>query len=92
MFEQQPQSLQQKVKSLARESINNNNPTEWFETLYVDAAGDSNLVPWAKNQAHPYLQDWLQQNNITGNNRTALVIGCGLGRDPKVFQKERREV
>ena len=85
MFEQQPQFLQQKVKSLALESIANNNPIEWFETLYADAAGDPNLVPWAKNQAHPYLQDWLQQNNIVGNNRTALVIGCGLGDDAEIL-------
>ncbi len=85
MFEQQPESLQQKVKSLATESIAQNNPTGWFETLYSEAKGDSNLVPWAKNQAHPYLQDWLKKNSICGDNRTALVIGCGLGDDAEIL-------
>ena len=92
MFEQQPKKLQQKVKSLAIESISQKNPSGWFETLYADANGDDSLVPWAKNQAHPYLQDWLEQNNIQGNNSSALVIGCGLGDDAEILAKVGYEV
>ena len=85
MFEQQPESLQQKVKSLAIESIRQKNPSGWFEILYAEAKGNSSLVPWAKNTAHPYLQDWLKNNNIPRNNPTALVIGCGLGDDAEIL-------
>ena len=81
MFEQQPQELQQKVKSLATEAIQTENPSGWFETLYKDAQGNSLLVPWAKNTAHPYLEDWLKTHQMPGENRSALVIGCGLGDD-----------
>ena len=85
MFEQQPQELQQKVKSLATESIRTDNPCEWFETLYADAKGDFNLVPWAKNTTHPYLADWLKNHQLPKENPSALVIGCGLGDDAETL-------
>lgn len=85
MFEQQPKSIQQKVQSLATESIRQQNPSGWFETLYAEANGDDNLVPWAKNTAHPYLQDWLNNNRIQNDRGSALVVGCGLGDDAELL-------
>ncbi|ELS02453.1 Thiopurine S-methyltransferase (TPMT) [Xenococcus sp. PCC 7305] len=81
MFEQQPQELQQKVKSLATEAVQQENPAGWFEPLYKGAKGDSQLVPWAKDKAHPYLEDWLQNHQLPKEKPAALVIGCGLGDD-----------
>ena len=85
MFEQQPKSIQQKVRSLATESIRQQNPSGWFETLYAEANGDDNLVPWAKNAAHPYLRDWLNNNPIQNDRGSALVVGCGLGDDAELL-------
>ena len=85
MFEQQPKILQQKVKSLATEFIRQQNPSGWFETLYVEAEGDSTQVPWAKNTVHPYLQDWLARYPPQVNGKSALVIGCGLGDDAEIL-------
>ena len=85
MFEQQPESLQQKVKSLAIESIRQKNPSGWFEILYAEAKGNSSLVPWAKNTAHPYLQDWLNIYPPSPEGKSALVIGCGLGDDAELL-------
>ncbi|MDJ0568958.1 MAG: methyltransferase domain-containing protein [Pleurocapsa sp. MO_192.B19] len=85
MFEQQPKSLQQKVKSLASEAINQQNPSGWFESLYAEAEGDSAQVPWAKNKAHPYLQNWLETYQPRANGKSALVIGCGLGDDAETL-------
>ena len=85
MFEQQPKILQQKVKSLAIESIRQKNPSGWFETLYAEAEGDSNQVPWAKNTVHPYLQDWLARFPPQVDGKSALVIGCGLGDDAEIL-------
>ncbi|BAU62883.1 hypothetical protein STA3757_02340 [Stanieria sp. NIES-3757] len=87
MFEQQPQTLREKVKSLATESINQANPSGWFETLYAEANGDSNQVPWAKNSPHPYLQNWLEIYSPEGQGKSALVIGCGLGDDAEALAK-----
>ncbi len=85
MFEQQPKNLQQKVKSLAVESIKQQNPSSWFETLYAEADGDSTQVPWAKNTAHPYLQEWLAIYPPQTQGKKALVIGCGLGDDAELL-------
>ena len=85
MFEQQPQELQQKVKSLATESMGTENPSAWFETLYADAQGDFNLVPWAKKTTHPYLADWVKNHQLPKENPSALVIGCGLGDDAETL-------
>jgi 2-polyprenyl-3-methyl-5-hydroxy-6-metoxy-1,4-benzoquinol methylase len=73
------------VKSLANISVDLQNPTGWFEPLYADAKGDSAQVPWAKNQPHPYLQQWLSINSPPAAGKLALVIGCGLGDDAELL-------
>jgi 2-polyprenyl-3-methyl-5-hydroxy-6-metoxy-1,4-benzoquinol methylase len=77
------------VKSLANISVDPQDPTSWFEPLYADAKGDTAQVPWAKNQAHPYLQQWLATNPPQTEGKTAgksaLVIGCGLGDDAELL-------
>ena len=85
MFEQQPKSIQQKVKSLATNSIERQDPTGWFEPLYAEAQGNTAQVPWAKNQAHPYLQQWLETYAPETEGKTALVVGCGLGDDAEIL-------
>ena len=86
MFEQQPEAIQQKVKTLANES-QNSDPTEWFEILYSEAEGDATQIPWARLTTHPHLQDWLNLSHPQGEGRTALVIGCGLGDDGEALAK-----
>ena len=92
MFEQQPKILQEKVKSLAIEARSQQNPSGWFEILYAEARGDSTLVPWAKNMAHPYLQEWLKTNTSEVKNKSAVVIGCGLGDDAEALANVGYEV
>ncbi|MGQ4647722.1 methyltransferase domain-containing protein [Lyngbya aestuarii] len=87
MFEKQPQALQQKVKSLAQRSLKLSDPSGWFEVLYTEANGNFSQVPWARLTTHPYLQDWLDTYHTPGNNRCALVIGCGLGDDAEALAK-----
>lgn len=85
MFEEQPQSLQQKIKSFANDAIAEQDPSGWFEPLYAEAQGDTAQVPWVKNQAHPYLQQWLQAYPPQAAGKMALVIGCGLGDDAELL-------
>lgn len=85
MFEEQPKALQQKIKSFATDAIAQHNPSGWFEPLYAEAQGDTAQVPWVKNQAHPYLQHWLQAYFPQTAGKSALVIGCGLGDDAELL-------
>ncbi|MDB9306577.1 MULTISPECIES: class I SAM-dependent methyltransferase [Cyanophyceae] len=85
MFEKQPEGLQQRVKELANQAIQEANPTAWFDVLYSQSQGDVTQIPWAKLTVHPYLQDWLTINDIQGEGLSALVIGCGLGDDAEAL-------
>jgi 2-polyprenyl-3-methyl-5-hydroxy-6-metoxy-1,4-benzoquinol methylase len=73
------------VESLANHSVDPQNPSGWFEPLYAEAQGDTARVPWAKNQAHPYLQQWLTTHPPQTEKKSALVIGCGLGDDAEIL-------
>lgn len=70
---------------MANISVDPQNPTGWFEPLYAEAKGDTAQVPWAKNQPHPFLQEWLSINSPQAAEKTALVIGCGLGDDAELL-------
>ncbi|HAC65808.1 MAG TPA: SAM-dependent methyltransferase [Cyanothece sp. UBA12306] len=79
MNEEQRNNLMEKVQKLASEAQRNDDPTGWFEKLYIDAKGDHSQIPWAKMTPHPSLEDWLKDANLS--NKKALVIACGLGDD-----------
>lgn len=85
MFEQQPQTLRQRVQHLATQALQQADPYAWFEVLYAEAAGDTAQIPWAKLTPYPYLQTWLQQRSPQGPGKSALVIGCGLGDDAEAL-------
>jgi SAM-dependent methyltransferase len=55
----------------------------WFEALYEEAAGDNGKIPWADLEPNKFLRRFAEQTNLQGNNRNALVVGCGLGDDAK---------
>lgn len=55
----------------------------WFEALYKEASGDNEKIPWADLEPNKFLRAWAEKTNLEGNNRSALVVGCGLGDDAK---------
>ncbi|EDX87155.1 Thiopurine S-methyltransferase superfamily [Synechococcus sp. PCC 7335] len=61
--------------------------SDWFEPLYANADGDTGQVPWALPSATAYLTDWLEQNEVAGEGRSAVVVGCGLGDDAEALAK-----
>lgn len=61
----------------------------WFDPLYVRASGDIAKVPWALPGALPYLQTWLARSTVdltqSAVERSAVVVGCGLGDDAEAI-------
>jgi SAM-dependent methyltransferase len=55
------------------------NPTGWFEDLYAEAAAGTARVPWDVPHPQPHLVEWA--SGVDGTGRSALVVGCGFGRD-----------
>lgn len=55
----------------------------WFDALYKEAAGDNERIPWADLEPNKFLRRWADETNLRGDNRNALVVGCGLGDDAR---------
>ncbi|MBC6481058.1 MAG: class I SAM-dependent methyltransferase [Hormoscilla sp. GM7CHS1pb] len=90
MFEQQPETLRQKVRQLSAAAIRRDDPASWFEELYAQARGDYTQVPWAGLTLHPHAQDWFEHYGFPEGfhdvPRHAVVVGCGLGDDAEALQ------
>ena len=81
-----------KARQLAAKFIQQNDPTGWFEELYFQAQGDIQEIPWADLTVNPNFAQWLDVNQIQGNDKTALVIGSGLGDDAEALSQIGFEV
>ncbi len=40
-------------------------------------------TPWADLEPNKFLRRWAEKTNLHGNDRRALVVGCGLGDDAR---------
>ncbi|TDW22545.1 class I SAM-dependent methyltransferase [Kribbella kalugense] len=72
-------------RRIARESIERDDPTGWFENLYAAAADGSAVVPWDRGTAHQLLIDWVDESEPDGTGKTALVVGAGTGWDAELI-------
>lgn len=63
----------------AGEALSEGRPTGWFEPLYAAASGGEAVVPWDLDAPHGLLPEW--GRDVDGSGRSALVVGCGYGRD-----------
>ncbi len=57
--------------------------TGWFDALYKEAEGNNEKIPWADLEPNRFFVEFAEKTNLQGNNRTALVVGCGLGDDAR---------
>jgi SAM-dependent methyltransferase len=51
-------------------------PTGWYEPLYASGAA----IPWDRSEPQRLLVEW-SSSGRDGTGKTALVVGCGFGRD-----------
>jgi SAM-dependent methyltransferase len=56
-------------------------PSGWFEELYVAAEAGEREVPWNRDEPNVRLVAWAEQHGLTGGGGRALVVGSGLGQD-----------
>lgn len=69
------------TRQLAQESLEQDDPTGWFERLYAAAVDGEAVVPWDRGTAHPQLTDWVTASQPDGTGKSALVVGAGTGWD-----------
>lgn len=76
-----------RLRQLATESIATGDPTGWFERLYRGAEGNTEAIPWAHLTANALLIEWLTREQVRGEGKSALIVGCGLGDDAEAMAR-----
>ncbi|HEC04618.1 MAG TPA: class I SAM-dependent methyltransferase [Thiothrix sp.] len=74
-----------KYRKMVRSFQERDDPTGWFDSIYRDAEGNHSHVFWADLVANPYLLEWLENHPSEKINKTAIVVGCGVGDDAEAL-------
>ena len=75
--------VRKRAKELAASFLEKGDATGWFEALYKEAEGNNEKISWADLEPNRFFVEWAKKTNLQGNNRKALVVGCGLGDDAR---------
>jgi SAM-dependent methyltransferase len=78
-------SPEEHAARLAAEAIAGDDPTGWFEQIYAAAETGQAVVPWDRAAPSRWLTGWATRQNLSGDGRSAVVVGCGLGDDAEFF-------
>ncbi len=54
---------------------------QWFEGVYANANQQTNNISWADLRPNLFMLEWLETNEPVTRNKSAIVVGCGLGDD-----------
>lgn len=73
----------ERTKEIQSEFAEKGDSLGWFEALYKEAEGNNEKIPWADLEPNKFLVRFAETTNLEGNDRKALVVGCGLGDDAK---------
>jgi SAM-dependent methyltransferase len=79
------QQAREKAQHLYDTYISRGDVLNYFSTLYQQAQGDASAIPWADQHVNTHFKDWAERQQLQGNNRRALVVGCGLGDDAEAL-------
>lgn len=77
-FAQRRQQARQRTGTMQAEAEARGEPMGWFDEVYRHAGDDPALVPWADEEPHPGLAEWIARSGEIHEGR-CLDVGCGLG-------------
>jgi SAM-dependent methyltransferase len=72
-----------RTREIAEEFAARGDVTGWFEALYAESAGNNEYIPWADLEPNRFLRRWAESMSLSGEGRSAMVVGCGLGDDAR---------
>ena len=73
----------ERTKEIQAEFAEKDDVIGWFDALYAEANGDNERIPWADLEPNRFFVEFAKKTNLQGENRKALVVGCGLGDDAR---------
>ncbi|MCH8004816.1 MAG: methyltransferase domain-containing protein [Planctomycetes bacterium] len=67
---------------------------DYFESIYAEAAGDPDRIPWAHRGPNPALVNWLNAvaPSLVRCGARVAMVGCGLGEDAREVMSRGYEV
>ncbi|MGW5240003.1 class I SAM-dependent methyltransferase [Monashia sp. NPDC004114] len=71
----------ERADELASVAIESGEPTSWFDRLYGEGERGEVSMPWDRRTPNPVLEQWARSQDLSGDGRRAVVVGCGLGAD-----------
>ena len=77
-------ALRTKIEGLVRSARDRGAPCDWFESLYRDADGRTDLIPWADDEPNRHFLAGMALPGMPTGGR-ALVPGCGFGDDAEAL-------
>lgn len=65
-----------------------------FESIYTDARGERQHIPWEENRSDSPLINWLNvvASSIVRCGARVVVVGCGLGEHARILSQRGYEV
>ena len=75
--------VREHTRELAAAFLEKGDATGWFDALYKEAEGNNEHIPWADLVPNRFFREWAEKVGLKGENRRALVVGCGLGDDAR---------
>ncbi len=75
--------IRERTKEIQAEFAKRGDAVGWFDALYAEAEGDNARIPWADLLPNRFFVEFAEKTNLQGDNRKALVVGCGLGDDAR---------
>jgi SAM-dependent methyltransferase len=73
----------ERTKQIAADFLEKGDALGWFDAVYKEAAGDNERIPWADLEPNRFFRARAEKSGLKGENRRALVVGCGLGDDAR---------
>ena len=77
-FTTRRQQARARTGALQSQAEARGDPLGWFDEVYRHAHGDPAQVPWADEEPHPGLAEWIARSGEI-HEGSCLDVGCGLG-------------
>jgi SAM-dependent methyltransferase len=80
-------AARERVREIAADFADRGDQLGWFDEVYRRAAGETETIPWADLEPNRFFKSWAEKNDLRGDGRKALVVGCGLGDDARFLDE-----
>jgi SAM-dependent methyltransferase len=80
-------AARERVREIAADFTDRGDQLGWFDEVYRRAAGETETIPWADLEPNRFFKSWAEKNDLRGDGRKALVVGCGLGDDARFLDE-----